>query len=602
MATVSITPRGSHPDKYEGNTIYFFNVNWVGGSTGFDASDITFSGVSFSRLQSNIIIVRTNAGNGRVTITIRENAVAEGNDEYVYGFNFGTAPPPTPVATTLIRVSGNNQSAEVGKPLANALVVQVNDQNGDPLSGVSVSFTTTGGTLSSPTATTDSNGRTSVTITMPSNAGSVTITARVSGLTDVTFTATATPAPPPPEPTPEPTGPVKARIVFEPQDVFYINKCFVGEDVSRECIAYIVFDGNVDDLEQSDISVSAVHDETEEQYEPDEVAEIVRFEGEGVCYKVTIKLPNEKALASNTTLFDSGVLNVSIPANVVKRGNNAVSEKIRYMTNRRTDAARPSSLQIGLVRKDRRSHYPLSDIVDFGDLRSLRQNFGGVRTFDMSLSDGNLRILDKPNRRLVSYALDGTLLNSDNISIDSDFTSFTGGGSQPSNGSNARKVNDKIFYTDSGDSFSVNTLFFAIQSVDGHVFRLSRSRWSPTELLPTRRALITKNGIYFFSGRSLAQQGITGSYKLPISFINDFIDVDKIRRLLSQNQTPIKNTIDNDFLPLETINLTFPDYMRSRFPATIGAILAVVIPMLMMTDYISYQKYRLTLLTMLVLS
>ena len=107
--------------------------------------------------------------------------------------------PSTPTeATTLAVVSGNNQSAEVRANLANPLVVQVNDQNGDPFQGATVSFTTTGGTLSSRSETTGSDGRASVTLTLPSTAGRVTVTASVSGIRGrITFTATATAVAPP---------------------------------------------------------------------------------------------------------------------------------------------------------------------------------------------------------------------------------------------------------------------------------------------------------------------------------------------------------------------------------------------------------------------
>lgn len=116
------------------------------------------------------------------------------------------APPVRPVATSLEIVSGNAQSAEVSTALANPLVVRVLDQNGNALQGVSVGFSTTGGALSGATATTDSNGHASVTLTLPATANTYTITASVSGLTSVRFTATATPA------VPEPTG--KNRLYF----------------------------------------------------------------------------------------------------------------------------------------------------------------------------------------------------------------------------------------------------------------------------------------------------------------------------------------------------------------------------------------------------
>ena len=103
-------------------------------------------------------------------------------------------PDPTPepsIATTLSIVSGNNQQDFTGETLANPFVVQVNDQNNRPMSGVDVSFSTDGGTLSNASGTTDSGGRAETTLTLPSAAGAVTVTAAVSGLTSVTFTATA---------------------------------------------------------------------------------------------------------------------------------------------------------------------------------------------------------------------------------------------------------------------------------------------------------------------------------------------------------------------------------------------------------------------------
>ena len=98
-----------------------------------------------------------------------------------------------PVATTLERISGNSQSAAVGAALANPLVVQVNDQNGDPLSDVSVSFVVSpsNGSLSNETIATDSNGRASTILTLGSTVGTYTVTASVSPLIFVIFTATA---------------------------------------------------------------------------------------------------------------------------------------------------------------------------------------------------------------------------------------------------------------------------------------------------------------------------------------------------------------------------------------------------------------------------
>ena len=109
-------------------------------------------------------------------------------------------PAPSPVATTLEVVSGGGQSARVNQRLANSLVVRVKDQNDAVMSGVSVSFSVTpGGTVSPSSATTGSNGEAETRLTLGGIAGTYTVTARVSGITQpVTFTATATvPAPNP---------------------------------------------------------------------------------------------------------------------------------------------------------------------------------------------------------------------------------------------------------------------------------------------------------------------------------------------------------------------------------------------------------------------
>ena len=97
-------------------------------------------------------------------------------------------------ATTLTIVSGDQQTTTVGVALANPLVVRVNDQNGSGLSGVSVAWAIASGTgtLSATSSTTDTNGETQVTYTPGTDAGAVSITATVSGLTAVTFTATVT--------------------------------------------------------------------------------------------------------------------------------------------------------------------------------------------------------------------------------------------------------------------------------------------------------------------------------------------------------------------------------------------------------------------------
>ncbi len=88
--------------------------------------------------------------------------------------------------------SGNMQKAPVTSQLAQPMSVKVKDSKGNGVAGIVVSFSDggAGGTLSSPTATTNSAGVASVTYTTGTKAGAIGITASVSGLTPVVFKET----------------------------------------------------------------------------------------------------------------------------------------------------------------------------------------------------------------------------------------------------------------------------------------------------------------------------------------------------------------------------------------------------------------------------
>ena len=112
------------------------------------------------------------------------------------GNNGGTQQPVTRTATTLEVFSGNGQSAETDRHLTNPLIVKVLDQNSAALSGIIVSFSVNpSGTLNPTSATTDADGQASTALQFGSTAGAYTVTASVSGLPSVTFTATATDPP-----------------------------------------------------------------------------------------------------------------------------------------------------------------------------------------------------------------------------------------------------------------------------------------------------------------------------------------------------------------------------------------------------------------------
>ncbi len=101
------------------------------------------------------------------------------------------------VPTTLEYVSGSGQSAHVGEPLDNALIIRTTNFDGDPVSGVSVQWEviTGQGTVSSGNTVTDVNGMAEVSWVLGSIVGEQKVQA-IAALTGspVTFTAAASAA------------------------------------------------------------------------------------------------------------------------------------------------------------------------------------------------------------------------------------------------------------------------------------------------------------------------------------------------------------------------------------------------------------------------
>ena len=97
----------------------------------------------------------------------------------------------------LSKVSGDNQSGVPGAVIANPLVIEVRDENGSALEGISVTFTVTAGngTLSVTRTTTDKNGAVQSTLTLGPNLGTNTVSVSASGIEGtVTFNAVVEPA------------------------------------------------------------------------------------------------------------------------------------------------------------------------------------------------------------------------------------------------------------------------------------------------------------------------------------------------------------------------------------------------------------------------
>jgi hypothetical protein len=96
-------------------------------------------------------------------------------------------------ADRLVQVSGNNQSANPGAELAQPLVVQLVDRQGNGVSGRAVTWVlgAGGGRVASNTSTTDGDGKARASWTLGPSSGTNTMNAVVSGVGVVGFTATA---------------------------------------------------------------------------------------------------------------------------------------------------------------------------------------------------------------------------------------------------------------------------------------------------------------------------------------------------------------------------------------------------------------------------
>ncbi len=103
-----------------------------------------------------------------------------------------------PQPHTLVKISGDKQEGVPSTPLANPLVVEVKDQNGNVLEGVAVTFSVTEGegTLSVKTAMTDSSGRAQTVLTLGNSLKTTIVVVTVAGIEQpVTFLVAAVATP-----------------------------------------------------------------------------------------------------------------------------------------------------------------------------------------------------------------------------------------------------------------------------------------------------------------------------------------------------------------------------------------------------------------------
>ena len=177
-----------------------------------DQNSAVLSGVtvSFSVTPSSGVLTPTSAttgSDGQASTTLQLGSTARtytvtASVSGLSSVTFTVTATEPPRAATLEQGSGDGQTGETGHHLTDPLIVTVLDQYGNPLSGVTVSFsvTPTDGVLSPASVDTDSDGEASTLLQLGGTVGEYIVTANVPGVSSVTFTATATAPPPPPPP------------------------------------------------------------------------------------------------------------------------------------------------------------------------------------------------------------------------------------------------------------------------------------------------------------------------------------------------------------------------------------------------------------------
>ena len=136
--------------------------------------DSGFAEVNFTPTSAGEVIVR---------------ARIAGVDEVEFTVTAGDPP------ASLTLVSGDNQPGNPGSRLANALVVEVRDEDGDPIEGIRVTFAVTagGGRLSETSVVTNAQGRAQTSLTLGSERAVNSVQASVADLDPVTFNTSIDP-------------------------------------------------------------------------------------------------------------------------------------------------------------------------------------------------------------------------------------------------------------------------------------------------------------------------------------------------------------------------------------------------------------------------
>jgi hypothetical protein len=168
--------------------------------------------IVFSVTNANIAGINSGTGAGQARLVRGSTTILA---SLLTGPSAGATLNVTPAPGSIVAVSGTGQSAKGNQTLPNPLVVRVNALDGLPMAGATVTFVTTGGTMSPTSATTDAAGLAQASWKLGPTVGAQSATASVAGAGSAAFSATALP----PDPvklvfTPAPPGSVGAGAAF----------------------------------------------------------------------------------------------------------------------------------------------------------------------------------------------------------------------------------------------------------------------------------------------------------------------------------------------------------------------------------------------------
>jgi hypothetical protein len=161
---------------------------------------VTFSALDKAGSFSNPHATTDSSGTATTFYTLPKEAgtytITASSPGYASATFIETATAGTPVKLKIS--SGNSQKGPVTTQLSLPLNVEVEDAASNGVAGIQVSFSDggAGGTLSSPTATTNASGIASTSYTTSTKSGAIQITASSSGLTPVVFKETVLAGPP----------------------------------------------------------------------------------------------------------------------------------------------------------------------------------------------------------------------------------------------------------------------------------------------------------------------------------------------------------------------------------------------------------------------